>query len=144
MALPPAIHPPSIGTFLRSIDPPLPPPFPINQPRITHLLIVAMTMAASSTVPSPKIPCLFQHCHTVRHRSSPPNRYHCCWPYICPSETIIFGHAKSLEPLTILWLLVPLHWLKSNHSTIDKATVIEWLHYPLGYSDGKDYSKITI
>jgi hypothetical protein len=29
-------------------------------------------------------------------------------------------------------------------STIDKATVIEWLHYPLGYSDGKDHSKIII
>jgi hypothetical protein len=27
---------------------------------------------------------------------------------------------------------------------IDKATVIEWLHYPLGYSDGKDHSKIII
>jgi hypothetical protein len=29
-------------------------------------------------------------------------------------------------------------------STIEKATVIKWLHYPLGYSDGKDHSKIII
>jgi hypothetical protein len=30
------------------------------------------------------------------------------------------------------------------YSAIDKAMVIEWLHYPLGYSDGKDHSKIII
>jgi hypothetical protein len=32
----------------------------------------------------------------------------------------------------------------SNDSDGDERTVIEWLHYPLGYSDGKDHSKIII
>jgi hypothetical protein len=30
------------------------------------------------------------------------------------------------------------------HHPTRQSTVIEWLHYPLGYSDGKDHSKIII
>jgi hypothetical protein len=48
MALPPAIPPPSIGTFRRSIDPPLPPPSPINQLRIVHLIHHTKMMTIAS------------------------------------------------------------------------------------------------
>jgi hypothetical protein len=69
---------------------------------------------------------------------------------ILPSTTILcwirwIVDGKSLAPLTILWLLVPLYQVVRDHLTIDEATVIKWLHhYPPGYLDKKVNSKVII
>ena len=189
-ALPLAIPLPSTASILNAIDPSLPPPSPIQQPRTVRLLThQLMKTIAALTDFSPKIRGSFQ----LHHHHRPPlslqqpstllpsssTLYLSLWDdnirthelklfnwryptsdfinelrdqrpsIIFPSTTILRWirwtvDSKSLAPLTILRLLVPLHRLGSDHSTIDEATVIEWLHYPLGYPDGKDQSKIII
>jgi hypothetical protein len=89
-ALPLAIPLPSTASILNAIDPSLPPPSPIQQPRTVRLLTHQLMKTIAALTDSSSIII------TVRHYpcSSHPHCYRPRRPYICPSETIIFGHTN--------------------------------------------------
>jgi hypothetical protein len=99
LALLPAIHPPSIDTCLRSIDPPLPPPFPGNQLRIDHLTMTTI-MIASPTAPSPKIhrSSHLRHHHPPSYKQSQPPHN---WMVPKTSATPSFVHRQPSSHLKI-------------------------------------------